>query len=727
ISREETRFNTIRDSLPAHLRPGDVPDPMRNLSTAENEHFICLYKLAEQVQPPSDAVSNALFIDAMTKILGENKAEYFSHNVIRLSEDRKYGYIAGVQPFKQSSTIRPLPFALFTLSSAADGRCLHGKYMWYDIPLLPLTENDHQCRRMPGAIISSHPGGQIPCAAIVFHSFEDDLRNIVQTASSVPESQNEVMSQAYSKVAESVTYQYGCRQEDIEAILEQVGASRQGRDRIFAPAERAERVEREVTNHHWPTSPTSTVNGQPSLPSRDIVTQEKANTPKKPVSRKGKEKASYFEEERSEASDVAKEPDAEAAVQVHYDHSYASQLAIIEAKRNGVTQELLESLARNGVSRAMTQARLEDETSLHPGRFGTYPVWHSHRGRRRSPFKFELYPSSRTKLECGNAPPSIPRKSDDGLATASLGDSATAPNQDTDSGDRSTQALDTSTAKNEQRPNIPNGGGIDDGTSVIDEERRNGDGVMGINGPATPARGPGEKRKRTTTPSTGDSDRPAPKHQRPGSEIDDLSSPLSQRLDRGLRNESASNPVPRPSHESKGQSKSGQMGLPRPPARLLRGENFTPIEEEGSGYEGVSPNPRVESGSSAGLPKPRSSDVPAEAKEREENFETLEEVGIRVTSPRASSQQPFEIGQIAEEAPRQDLSGPENDHALLLAVLETSYGVLSTVDPELLATVGLRLMRRQPRVMAHPTRLPTDRAEAASNEVGCGSLLETWK
>lgn len=76
-------------------------------------------------------------------------------------------------------------------------------------------------------MISFHSGGEIPCAAIVFCSFEDDLRNIVQGASSVPESQKEVMSQVCSKVAEAVTYQYGCRQEEIDAILEQVSTSRQ--------------------------------------------------------------------------------------------------------------------------------------------------------------------------------------------------------------------------------------------------------------------------------------------------------------------------------------------------------------------------------------------------------------------------------------------------------------------------------------------------------------------
>ncbi|KAG8914971.1 hypothetical protein FRC00_009128 [Tulasnella sp. 408] len=67
-SREEARFDAIRDSLPVHLRPGDVPNPLKNLSTIENEHFTCLHKLAEQGRPPSDTVSNALFIDAMTKV-----------------------------------------------------------------------------------------------------------------------------------------------------------------------------------------------------------------------------------------------------------------------------------------------------------------------------------------------------------------------------------------------------------------------------------------------------------------------------------------------------------------------------------------------------------------------------------------------------------------------------------------------------------------------------------
>ncbi|KAG8936642.1 hypothetical protein FRC00_008261, partial [Tulasnella sp. 408] len=882
-SREEARFNAIRDALPPHLRPGDVPNPLKNLSTTENEHFTCLYKLAEQVRPPSDAVSNALFIDTMTKIMGENKAEYFSHSLVRLSKDRKYGYIAGVQPFEQSSTLKPLPFALFTLSSAADGRCLYGRYMWYDIPLPRLTEDDHLYRRMPTTIISSHSDGKIPCAAIVFCSFEDDLRNMVQAASSVPESQKEVMGQVCSKVAEAVTYQYGCRQDEIDSILKQVGASRQGSDKISATAERAERAEREVPNNHRPTSPTSTGREQPTLPGGDVGTHDKTNTPPRPISRKGKEKARYPEEECDEASDVTDESDAEAAVQIQYDQSYASQLANAEARRHGFTQDLLESIARDGVSRAMTQAEPEDDTSPLPGGSGIYP------GIRIDGDPGAGSNSNSDQVQGRNSsavtlPSSIPLRSDYRFATASLGGSATGPNQDTDRGDWSTRASDASSARSEQRPNISNGGQVDEGTSVRDEERRNGDDVLGNHGPVTPARGPGEKRKRTTPPS-GDPDRPASKQQRPGPEIDKSSSPLSQRLDQGSRNETASLPQPNP--ELEGQSTSGQMRLSRLPARLPRTEYFTPIEEEGSGHEGVG---------LPGISKSQSSDVAAEEKEKGKGFEpssgqnsttsrtvkafvhprlqarqgrsthesrgtsptptpgpsapgitpgnplrdllpvtfddpqsrsqaegvpsrtkstasvqtdhihtrersqqtssgnsgsgsgpvvvssaasyprqqgqstaesqpkgntrvdgnsgtggystgssgsgsasvhppeilsllrgwrqsfihvgsqTLAEAGIQITSPRTSSQQPVGIDQIIDEALRQRLSGSENHYTLLLSILETSYGVLSTVDPELLATAGLRLITRQPRLMSHQTRLSTSRPEVASNE-----------
>lgn len=203
------------------------------------------------------------------------------------------------------------------------------------------------------------------------------------------------MSQVYSKVAEFVTYQYGSTQEEIGAILEQAGASRpvgwtcdtslawfklliqkikQRSDRIFAAAKGAEMAESEGTSHHRPTFPTSTVEEEPSLPDRDAITPDKPNSLQRPVSRKGKEKAIYVEEEGSEASEAAEESDAEAAVQVQYDGAYASQLAIAEARQNGFTQELLETIARDGVSRVTTQAGLEDDNLPLPGGSGINPV-----------------------------------------------------------------------------------------------------------------------------------------------------------------------------------------------------------------------------------------------------------------------------------------------------------------------------------------------------------------
>ncbi|KAG8914970.1 hypothetical protein FRC00_009127 [Tulasnella sp. 408] len=357
---------------------------------------------------------------------------------------------------------------------------------------------------------------------------------------------------------------------------------KQGSDKIFAAAEGMEQAECEVTDHRRPTSPTSTGGGQPTLSGWDVVTQDGTNTPQRPVNRKGKEKASYAEEECREASDVADESDAEAAVQIQYDQSYASQLAIAEARRHGFTQDLLESIARDGVSRATTQAEPEDDTSPLPGGSGIYPGIRIEGDLEAGPNSNSDQVQGRNSIAV-TLPPSIPLRSECRIATASLGGSATGPNQATDCGDWSTRASDATSARNEQHPNIPDGGQVDEGTGVRDEESRNGDGVLGNHGPVTPARGPGEKRKRTTPPS-GDPDRPASKQQRPGPEIDESSSPLSQRLDRGSRDESAS--LPRPNPELEGQSTSDQMRLYRPPARLPRAEYCTSIEEEGSGHEG---------------------------------------------------------------------------------------------------------------------------------------------
>lgn len=88
------------------------------------------------------------------QVLGEETAEYFSHYVIRLSKDRRYGYISGADVFNERRTSSsPGPFTLFTLSTTEDGRCFQGKYTWSDVVLPPLTkDHDHQYRVMPAAV-----------------------------------------------------------------------------------------------------------------------------------------------------------------------------------------------------------------------------------------------------------------------------------------------------------------------------------------------------------------------------------------------------------------------------------------------------------------------------------------------------------------------------------------------------------------------------------------------
>lgn len=107
------------------------------------------------------------------------------------------------RPGPNSST-----FILFTLPPTGDGRTLHGRYMWVDAPLAPLTPDEHQYRNIPAAVchnlhVEPRSSGlrtplkqkraldsqeNTPCRAIVFHNFDENLRRTVQeAASSLPD------------------------------------------------------------------------------------------------------------------------------------------------------------------------------------------------------------------------------------------------------------------------------------------------------------------------------------------------------------------------------------------------------------------------------------------------------------------------------------------------------------------------------------------------------------
>ncbi|KAG8933464.1 hypothetical protein FRC01_009132 [Tulasnella sp. 417] len=184
ILREEARFDSVRDALPPHLKPDAIPEPLRNLSTPANDRLARFHQLADG-RPPPDGLANLYFVDEMKKALKEDDIECFSHQFIRLSKDARHGYLAGVSDStKERTTDDPSTFILFTLPSTEDTRILHGRYIYIDVPLAPLTTEDHQYRGILDSVKGRYPNGQVPCTAIAFHSFDEHLRNAVQEVTS---------------------------------------------------------------------------------------------------------------------------------------------------------------------------------------------------------------------------------------------------------------------------------------------------------------------------------------------------------------------------------------------------------------------------------------------------------------------------------------------------------------------------------------------------------------
>ncbi|KAG8914399.1 hypothetical protein FRC00_013952, partial [Tulasnella sp. 408] len=178
--KEEERFSCVYDALPSHLRQAEVPEPLKNLSTSENERLARFFEAAEG-RPPSDLLANMYFVDEMRKVIKNDSAEFLGHQLVRLSKDRRYGYVAGAPVSAKLST-----FMLFTLASAGDGRVFYGRYTSIDVPLAPLTNDEHQFRSIPITIRERFPDGKIPCTAIAFHSFDEHLRLTIQEATSSP-------------------------------------------------------------------------------------------------------------------------------------------------------------------------------------------------------------------------------------------------------------------------------------------------------------------------------------------------------------------------------------------------------------------------------------------------------------------------------------------------------------------------------------------------------------
>ncbi|KAG8962509.1 hypothetical protein FRC05_005310, partial [Tulasnella sp. 425] len=87
-------FETIRNAIPMQLRPTAVPHPLTHLSTERNEVIDRLFHRVEN-RPPSDRLADAYFIDEVKTVTksGGFELEFVPEGNIRLSNDRKYGFV----------------------------------------------------------------------------------------------------------------------------------------------------------------------------------------------------------------------------------------------------------------------------------------------------------------------------------------------------------------------------------------------------------------------------------------------------------------------------------------------------------------------------------------------------------------------------------------------------------------------------------------------------------
>ncbi|KAG8933459.1 hypothetical protein FRC01_009127 [Tulasnella sp. 417] len=448
---------------------------------------------------------------------------------------------------------------------------------------------------MPSEIKESHANGNIPCTGIVFHSFDDNLRDVVQQSTSLPEHRKGVTSSNSSHAPVPARNQDRDCHKEVEAIGDQVTAFRKRKAETSAAVNEAETEAVEVTQVHE-TPPTSTRPRRRALLVPASIPQDLSDTPQRTVSRKGKEKAIHVEEERNGASDVGEGSDGEA---VRRDRSYAFQLANSETRENGFSQELLESISKDSGTRAKIQAEADTPSTTNGGSRIHQGI--RTEGRWEDDSNVDPDQVGESKWSAVNRPPSMARGDGYRFNAASFRGSETGPDQDDGRSAWSPGASDPGPAGSGQRSApLLDSERISEDSGFRCGEGRNGDEVPGTNGPITPAQSGAEKRK-WTTPSTGDSDRPAPKYKRPGYETEDSSSPLSRRLDRSSRNEpapareiegSAFGPLPQDSHKFGERPTANRIALPYTGLSLSSGTTFTSTEEEASTQDGGCPLPR---------------------------------------------------------------------------------------------------------------------------------------
>ncbi|KAG9041533.1 hypothetical protein FS837_012134 [Tulasnella sp. UAMH 9824] len=152
LTKEQERFERIRDHIPVHLRPKTVPPPISNLSTSANVEHSRLHQIAENDQPPSEKMQAVVFVNALSKVFGPDSAIFVKNTLIRISKDRRYGYVIGPNRFSSLELLKGTEKAkllVFVVSTASGGNRALGVYRSCNVKLLDITPEESFYRALP--------------------------------------------------------------------------------------------------------------------------------------------------------------------------------------------------------------------------------------------------------------------------------------------------------------------------------------------------------------------------------------------------------------------------------------------------------------------------------------------------------------------------------------------------------------------------------------------------
>ncbi|KIO17429.1 hypothetical protein M407DRAFT_228356 [Tulasnella calospora MUT 4182] len=443
--------------------------------------------------------------------------------------------------------------------------------MYIDVALLPLTIEDHQYRSIPDTEVASSlpnrptsstqtpplpsaftdraylssPSEVPPASGIEDEVVDDPVANRMTTKVLADREDDLIQRHLTLDPNGSVLSRPGPEsycgrsQERTEETTEQAEALQ----RIQVVRDSTERSddERLGMKTSAPASSSTSTTAEPSTsipvpnqePPTDISTITRC--------RKGKERAQDSEGAAGGVANIATDLIVKK-LQVKHNSSHASRIAASEAKQTGISQEQLGSMIKlSGPSNAVDDIAGDESTA---GSFPNYQGEQTNgdssnadrsevRDQRRLPYVASLQQASSSAL--GQSQLQLP--------------SSLAP---VNNGRQGTTNARSSSLSREASPTRS-----EDSHLSYDDEAHDGGQDMGDtspgqppgnSGPTTPGPIPGDKRKRGT-PSTGSSDRPATKHQRPEFELEDPYSPLPQSRLRTSQHETNSNrsqPASRP-------------------------------------------------------------------------------------------------------------------------------------------------------------------------------------